>query len=112
MMKKKNFIVVLKAVISQVILTTLKELLLRETLKQINCSYTYDKLGRLTNRKLNTTTPYNVTYSYLAGATTGSTTNMLAGFTAGADAYTYEYDNNGARTKKTVGGVDKVEDEH
>ena len=69
-------------------------------------TYTYDAFDRLTNRKLNTTTPYNVSYIYLAGADTNSTTNLLAGFTAGADAYTYDYDKNGNITNICLGDDD------
>ena len=69
-------------------------------------TYTYDAFDRLTNRKLNTTTPYNVSYSYLAGADTNSTTNMLAGFTAGSDVYTYGYDKNGNITNIRLGDDD------
>lgn len=58
--------------------------------------YTYDSFGRLTNKKINTSTPRNIAYSYLNGASSSLTTNTLERETFGTnDALVYTYDGSG-----------------
>ena len=63
-------------------------------------TYTYDDFGRLTNIKINTSTPKNLSYTYLNGASTDKTTNLVAKETFGTgDELVYTYDNSGNITK-------------
>jgi len=63
-------------------------------------TYTYDDFGRLTNKKINTSTAKNTTYTYLDGATSTNTTHTVARESFGTnDALVYTYDDRGNITK-------------
>jgi len=64
-------------------------------------SYTYDNVGRVSQKTLGLSNPYNISYTYHPGAD-GSQTTLLETY---HDPYEYEYDNNANITKIMQGSV-------
>ena len=68
-------------------------------------AYTYDKLGRITKRRIKpASTNIDTNYTYLAGGQgTNSTTSMVQKITQGGVTLTYTYDDNGNITQVKTG---------
>ena len=66
-----------------------------------SAAYTYDKLGRITKRRITpASTNIDTTYTYLAGGQgTDSTTALIQKITQGGVTLTYSYDDNGNITQ-------------
>ena len=66
---------------------------------------TYDALGRLANSVFNTSSPLTVSYTYLAGASTGTTTTLVASVNIGGKVLSYTYDEDGNITEIKENGT-------
>jgi len=66
--------------------------------------YTYDILSRLDRKILNTATPFATEYSYLEGATQGTTTTLVKSVKNGYDTLEYSYDELGNITQVKKNG--------
>ncbi len=62
---------------------------------EIKLSYNYDELGRLFSRTINSTTPFSTEYTYMDGATTGTTSTVIKTIKNGNDTLEYLYDDVG-----------------
>ena len=70
-------------------------------------TYTYDKLCRTAAGKLNLTTPYQTTYTFLQNPSGGETT-LVSSVTEGGKTYNYTYDVRGNITKIKEGTEEKL----
>lgn len=55
-------------------------------------SYSYDELARLSQKSLNTASPYLTKYEYLPGYTPDTTSTLVKAVENGADRFEYKYD--------------------
>ena len=68
-------------------------------------SYNYDELGRLVNRTVNAYTPFSTEYTYMDGATAGTTSTVIKTIKNGNNTLGYSYDEIGNITSVTKNGI-------